>query len=35
SIELLPKQAKDKLLQLSIQLHSTGPEVTERFLQEA
>jgi hypothetical protein len=34
SIELLPKQAKDKLLELSIQLHSTGPEVTDRFLQQ-
>lgn len=34
SIELLPKQAKDKLLELSIQMHSTGPEVTDRFLQE-
>ena len=35
SIELLPKKAKDKLLELSIQMHSTGPEVTDRFLQEA
>ncbi len=35
SIELLPKHAKDKLLELSIQMHSTGPEVTDRFLQEA
>ena len=35
SIELLPKKAKDKLLELSIQMHSTGPDVTERFLQEA
>lgn len=34
SIELLPKQAKDKLLELSIQLNSTGPEVTDRFLHE-
>lgn len=34
SIELLPKQAKDKLLELAIQLRSTGPEVTDRFLQE-
>ncbi len=35
SIELLPKQAKDKLLDLSIKMHSTGPEVTGRFLDEA
>jgi hypothetical protein len=35
SIELLPKQAKDKLLDLSIEMHSTGPEVTGRFLEEA
>jgi len=35
SIELLPKMAKDKLLELAIQMHSTGPDVTERFLQEA
>lgn len=34
SIELLPKAAKDKLLELSIQLHSTGPEVADRFLDE-
>jgi hypothetical protein len=32
SIELLPKQATDKLMELSIRLHSTGPEVTDRFL---
>lgn len=35
SIELLPKKAKDRLLELSIQMHSTGPDVTDRFLQEA
>ncbi|WP_407686700.1 DUF6955 family protein [Mycobacterium sp. HUMS_1102779] len=35
SIELLPKKAKDKLLELSIKMHSTGPDVTDRFLQEA
>lgn len=34
SIELLPKKAKDKLLELSIQMHSTGPDVTDRFLRE-
>lgn len=35
SIELLPKQAKDRLLGLSIEMHSTGPEVLGRFLEEA
>lgn len=35
SIELLPKKAKDGLLDLSIKMHSTGPEVTDRFLAEA
>ncbi|MGO9509991.1 MAG: DUF6955 family protein [Mycobacterium sp.] len=35
SIELLPKKAKDRLLDLSIKMHSTGPEVTDRFLAEA
>jgi hypothetical protein len=35
SIELLPKQAKDRLLNLSIEMHSTGPEVTDRFIEEA
>lgn len=35
SIELLPKQAKDRLLDLSIEMHSTGPEVTGRFLEQA
>lgn len=35
SIELLPKKAKDQLLDLSIKMHSTGPEVTDRFLEEA
>lgn len=35
SIELLPKQAKDRLLDLSIKMHSTGPEVMDRFLEEA
>ncbi|ORV91393.1 hypothetical protein AWC11_11170 [Mycobacterium interjectum] len=34
SIELLPKRAKDMLLDLSIEMHSTGPEVTGRFLEE-
>jgi hypothetical protein len=35
SIELLPKQAKDKLLDLSIKMHSTGPDVVDRFLDDA
>jgi len=35
SIELLPKKAKDRLLDLSIKMHTTGPEVTDRFLAEA
>jgi uncharacterized protein DUF6955 len=35
SIELLPKKAKDRLLELSIKMHSTGPDVMGRFLQEA
>jgi hypothetical protein len=35
SIELLPKQAKDRLFNLSIEMHSTGPEVTDRFIAEA
>lgn len=35
SIELLPKQVKDRLLNLSIEMHSTGPEVMGRFLEEA
>ncbi|OBB82423.1 hypothetical protein A5760_12425 [Mycobacterium colombiense] len=35
SIELLPKQAKDRLLELSIKMHSTGPDVVGRFLEEA
>jgi hypothetical protein len=35
TIELLPKQAKDRLFDLSIKLHSTGPEVMGRFLEEA
>ncbi|HTX95072.1 MAG TPA: hypothetical protein VME67_09600 [Mycobacterium sp.] len=35
SIELLPKQAKDRLLELSIKMHSTGPDVMGRFLEEA
>ncbi len=35
SIELLPKKAKDRLLDLSIKMHSTGPDVTDRFLAEA
>lgn len=35
SIELLPKQAKDRLLELSIALHSTGPDVVDRFLAES
>jgi hypothetical protein len=34
SIELLPKNAKDRLLELSIALHSTGPDVVDRFLAE-
>jgi hypothetical protein len=35
SIEMLPKQAKDRLFELSIMLHSTGPDVMSRFLEEA
>ncbi len=35
SIELLPKRAKDRLLDLSIAMHSTGSDVTGRFLEEA
>ncbi len=35
SIELLPKQAKDRLLELSIKMQSTGPDVMGRFLEEA
>lgn len=35
SIELLPKKVKDRLLELSIAMHSTGPDVVDRFLQEA
>lgn len=35
SIELLPKQAKDRLLELSIKMHSTGSDVMGRFLEEA
>lgn len=35
SIELLPKKAKDRLLELSISMHSTGPDVMGRFLEEA
>ncbi|BBZ51472.1 hypothetical protein H7H82_18420 [Mycobacterium heidelbergense] len=34
SIELLPKRAKDKLLEFSINMHSTGPEVTDRFVND-
>lgn len=34
SIELLPKTAKDRLLELSIAMHSTGPDVMGRFLEE-
>ncbi|WP_407689421.1 DUF6955 family protein [Mycobacterium sp. HUMS_1102779] len=35
SIELLPKDAKDRLLRLSIDMHSNGPEIVDRFLAEA
>ena len=35
SIELLPKQAKDRLLELSIKMHSTGPDVVGHFLEES
>ncbi|CAM3396670.1 hypothetical protein MYCO108962_18470 [Mycobacterium colombiense] len=35
SIELLPKRVKDRLLELSIKMHSTGPDVVGRFLEEA
>lgn len=34
SVELLPKHAKDRLLQLAVELKSTGPEVTGKFLEE-
>ncbi len=34
SVELLPKQVKDRLLELSIKMHSTGPEVIDRFLED-
>lgn len=34
SVELLPKQVKDKLLALSVRMHSTGPDVLERFLSD-
>lgn len=34
SIELLPKLAKDSLFDLSVKMHSTGPEVVGRFLEE-
>jgi len=35
SIEMLPKEVKDRLLDLSIKMHSTGPDVMDRFLEEA
>lgn len=35
SIELLPKQAKDRLLELSIKMRSTGPDVVDHFLDES
>ena len=35
SIELLPKRVKDRLLELSIKMHSTGPDVVGHFLEEA
>ena len=35
SIELLPKQVKDTLLELAVDMHSTGTDVTSRFLEEA
>lgn len=35
SIELLPKQVKDRLLELSIKMHSNGPDVVGHFLEEA
>ncbi|OBB89672.1 hypothetical protein [Mycobacterium sp. 852002-40037_SCH5390672] len=35
SIELLPKLVKDRLLELSIKMHSTGPDVVGHFLGEA
>lgn len=33
SIELLPKRAKDELLELAIEMQSTGSDVTGRFLE--
>ncbi|UVO12151.1 hypothetical protein NM962_20005 [Mycobacterium sp. SVM_VP21] len=35
SIELLPKRAKDELLELAIRMHSTGYDVTEQFIESA
>lgn len=34
SIELLPKVVKDKIFDLSLKMHSTGPEVIKTFLAE-
>jgi hypothetical protein len=35
SIELLPKQAKDRLFDLCIKMRSAGTEVIDRFIEEA
>lgn len=34
SIELLPKLVKDEIFDLSLKMHSTGPEVIKTFLIE-
>ncbi len=34
TIELLPKEAKDRLFALVVDTRSTGPEVLEKFLEE-
>ncbi len=34
TIELLPKEAKDRLFALVVDMRSTGPEVLEKFLEE-
>ncbi|MCL4342447.1 MAG: hypothetical protein M1267_01130 [Candidatus Thermoplasmatota archaeon] len=34
SIELIPREAKDRIFSTALKLHSTGPEVISQFLQE-
>lgn len=34
SIELLPRDAKDRIFNTSLKTHSTGPEVISQFLKE-